>query len=229
MLFICSMSASATCFHEHVKEGRALNFERKYQYATWAQEVELRSKSKLVSNALMALESIILPVARIYDFKARKYEGTGLFCDEFIPISETPDFNTIYAQIPNGSFNPNLPFIASYESIVESSVRKKDWARIREMSLWAIAEFPFKETHCLTRHFVESLGRIAALAPRHIRHARERGLKDPSDLIASMIHFHITGIGYAQKIDKLAAPLQYKGIPIVCNDVPFIPIPKLTR
>ncbi len=226
---ITSQVATASCFREHVKEGRALNHERKDLYAEWAQGHDLKSRAKLVSNALMSLETVMLPMARIYDYKARKHEATGLFCDDFIPIADTPEFNTIYAQIPRGSFIKNLAFISTYERDVKRALSSKNWARVRELSLIAIDSFPALETHCLTRHFIESLGRIAALAPRHIRLAQESNLKDPSDLIASMIKFHLVGLGYSQKIDSLAAPLQYKGIPIVCNDVPFVPIPELTR
>lgn len=219
----------AACFREHVKEGRQLNKERKALYSDWAQGHKLKRRARVTSNAFIALETAMLPMARIYDLKARKYQASGLFCDDFISISETPDFTTINAQIPSTPYIHKLKFIATFEDQVKSSLRKKDWREVRAHALDALEHFPAKETHCLTRHFVESLGRLAALAPRHIRLAFENDLGSPSKLISSMIKFHLFGLGYAQKIDSLAAPLQYKGIPIVCQDVPNISIPELTH
>lgn len=229
ILFAQSSMAFANCFHEHVVEGREVNFERKDDYANWAQQHDLKRQSKLVSNALIGLETLMLPVARIYDLKARKYSESGLFCDDFIPISSTPDYQVIYAQIPSVPYIKKLAFLKSYEKNIREKIEQYDWAWVRRESLSAIAHFPARETHCLTRHFVESIGRISALAPRHINQAHEQGLKDPRKIIASMIRFHLFGLDYALKIDTLAAPLQYQGIPIVCQDVPHIPIPALTH
>lgn len=220
-------AAEAACFFEHVSEGREVNRERRDLYSEWADQYGLKRRAKLTSSALIALETSMLPMARIYDLRARKYQFTGLFCDDFIPISETPNYSDINTQIPRLPYIHKLSFLEDFEARVRKEIKKENWAQVRELTLIALDHFPAAETHCLTRHFVESLGRIAALAPRHIRRARENGIESPSKLIASMIKFHLFGLGFAEKIDSLAAPLQYKGIPIVCQDVPFIPIPAL--
>lgn len=228
LIFVfCSLisSASATCFREHVIEGRALNWERKGSYKDWAKKHGLKSRAGLVSNALLGLETLMLPAARYFDFKTRKHKGTGLFCDDFIPISETPEFNIVYAQIPDEVYNEKPAFISTYKDFIYELTQKREWSRIREESVIAIHLFEARETHCLTRHFIESIGRISALAPIHIEKAKSAGLDDPSELIAKMIRYHLTGLKYSLKIDALAAPLQYQGIPIVCQDVPHIPIP----
>lgn len=229
ILFVQASSAFASCFHEHVIEGRQVNLQRKADYAHWAQKHDLKRQSKLVSNALIGLETLMLPSARIYDLKARKYSASGLFCDDFVPISETPSYQAIYAQIPSVPYIKKIAFLDSFEKNIKEKIEVYDWAWVRRESLLAIAHFPARETHCLTRHFVESIGRISALAPGHINQARAQGLKDPRKIIASMIRFHLFGLDYALKIDALAAPLQYQGIPIVCQDIPHIPIPALTH
>lgn len=223
------VKAQAACFREHVHKGRELNRDRRAPYAEWADRYGLKGRARVVSSALIALETSMLPMARIYDLKAKKYQFTGLFCDDFIPISETPDFSLLDAQIPSSSYIRKLAFIANFEAQVKKAMKNKNWDEVRVLALGALDHFPANETHCLTRHFVESLGRLAALAPRHIRLALKNGLESPSKLISSMIKFHLFGLDYAQTIDSLAAPLQYKGIPIVCQDVPNIPIPELTR
>ena len=220
-------SGYANCFRNHVRDGRSLNSERKYQYASWAKKHNLKRQAKLVSNALMGIETLMLPMARYYDYKARDYKQTGLFCDDFIDMKETPKYTEAYTQIPRVPFIKKLAFLTTYEKEVRRLVKNNKWSEIREQSLEVLGHFPAPETHCMSRHFVESLGRIAALAPKHIQAAKEQGLDNPSELIASMLRFHLFGLDYAAKIDALAAPLQYEGIPIVCQDVPFISIPEI--
>jgi hypothetical protein len=93
-----------------------------------------------------------------------------------------------------------------------------------------LADYP--RFFCMGRHLVESLVRIAALAPRYEETRIQRKVKSsPLPISRGLIESHLTllattGEAVGQPgLDTWAAPLQAKGIPIICNDVPPIPDP----
>ena len=74
--------------------------------------------------------------------------------------------------------------------------------------------------NCLLRHVLESALRIAKHAPVYIDMAKMKGLLSPEKLLWRMIRSHFWGMNEIMEIDRRAAVLQARGIPIVCNDVP---------
>jgi hypothetical protein len=53
--------------------------------------------------------------------------------------------------------------------------------------------------------------------------ALDFGLRSPLTLSQDLLTAHIKWLGEAIEIDREAAALHQRGIPIVCNDVPTIP------
>ncbi len=208
------------CFTEHVREGRHLNQQRRSQYFDLAQKHGLGKEAKKVSRSLIGLENLMIPFARYFDFRAKKYKDINLFCDEFVDINLSPDFTTKPAKIPSEKFVKKLKIVKSYEKEVRELLQNYKWEEVRELSHEVISKFPNKETHCLQKHSIESIGRIAWLAPDKIEMAKDNNLKNPKRLISSMIKLHFMGFGYAQRIDAKAYELQKVGIPIVCRDIP---------
>jgi hypothetical protein len=80
-------------------------------------------------------------------------------------------------------------------------------------------------TDCLVRHLLESARRLTLLAPGLIRAAGERGLPSPRWLLALLLRLHLRGLSAASRLDARARPLQERGIPILANDLPPIPLP----
>ncbi len=75
----------------------------------------------------------------------------------------------------------------------------------------------------MVRHVLESTARIAYLAPRHERIAKEKGLtKSPAGLSWKLVKLHLQALKLAGGLDTQAAPLQAAGVPILCRDVPPI-------
>jgi hypothetical protein len=72
---------------------------------------------------------------------------------------------------------------------------------------------------------LESIARIGLLAPLHERMASRAKLASPLALEEDLLRAHFGGLGASAYIDTIAAPLQARGVPIVCNDVPVIPMP----
>ncbi len=220
---MAALSIEAACFTEHVKEGKALNKSRKSLYVEWASELGLEKEAKKASKAMIRLENLMIPLAKYFDIRAKKYEDIGLLCDEFVDIDETPEFSRKLVEIPTMPYQEVPSFMKDYKKRVKKLKKERKWEELREYTRETIAKFPSKKTHCLTRHFMESIGRVAMLAPSKIQQAKDQYSKDPSGLISSTIGLHLTGLSWSIGVDRRASKLQYKGIPIICQDVPHIP------
>jgi hypothetical protein len=126
------------------------------------------------------------------------------------------------------------PKIKNYKTIelgplrkeLGAAILKKNFARILEISKAGIQELADEpQFNCLTRHFLESIARAAALAPKQNALARAK-LGVPSlEISRQFILSHLAVLKIARQIDAMAAPLQSAGVPIVCQDVPPIPVP----
>ncbi|HEV2147105.1 MAG TPA: hypothetical protein VGR37_06865, partial [Longimicrobiaceae bacterium] len=77
--------------------------------------------------------------------------------------------------------------------------------------------------HCMLRHMLESMLRVATLAPVHAARAEEAGMRSTAGLSRLLLRLHLLALSDAAKLDVLAAPIQARGIPILCQDVPPIP------
>lgn len=75
----------------------------------------------------------------------------------------------------------------------------------------------------MLRHFLESMIRGANVAPQHIKKAVGMHVPSPAWLSKLMIRAQINRLNVAIELDQLAAPVQAKNIPILCNDLPYIP------
>jgi hypothetical protein len=71
---------------------------------------------------------------------------------------------------------------------------------------------------------LESIARVAHLAPKHSRLARDKGMKPTDTFSWRMVQLHLFSLPSFAKLDKLAAPLQSRGVPILHQDVPPIPL-----
>ena len=88
--------------------------------------------------------------------------------------------------------------------------------------------FPLGEQmNCMTRHLLESIRQIARNATIHAaKHRRlnpQSKLKSPAWISKKMIRAHLLYMADAETLDRLAAPIQATGVPIICNDVPSVP------
>lgn len=67
----------------------------------------------------------------------------------------------------------------------------------------------------MIRHFLESIRRVAGLAPTY-------GVRTMF-ISKQMLWAHVRSLKKASELDQMAAPLQAEGLPILCQDVPYIP------
>lgn len=218
-------SWGAACFREHLEDAMVLNKKRLPLYVAAG-----GSEIADVSNRLIAMEERMLRFSRVfsdYDQKAAPFEAAGVrvVCDSYVSMSLTPPFLPMFPQGP-----------------VPESRLASPRGLVSRAELWRAYVGGFERTHqvvlahlermaseprqfCLTRHFLESMGRIAALAPRHEAQAKALGLPSPTFLHRRMIRDHLLILHSAIELDEAAMPFHRRGVPILCRDVPPIEVP----
>jgi hypothetical protein len=209
------------CFQVHLEEAIALNEKRKPLYSWLTQ-----GRSEAISDKLIESEKLSLIFARSVDDAARPYQraGVAVACDEFVSMADVPVFREQYAFDPEPltAFEP-VDGVALRDGL-EATFAEEGFAGLAtatDATLHALEE-P-RTYHCMVRHMLESLRRIANLAPVHEEDAHERGLASPRPISEDLVELHLLSIDPAAKLDEQASVLQSEGIPILCQDVPSIP------
>ena len=234
VVYSCSFGhhAFAGCFTTHVKEAMDLNHERLGPYVLAFESAEHQRMSLDVSRQLISMEELLVPFAKYLDHRAKPYRKAGMdfMCREFIDIAETPDFdggngksleNPISTKTKVGGHR--------YKKNIKAFARAHNYAGIVEVTVARIEDLKqrFPKHFCLHRHFLESIARIAALAPGNIETAKSLGLPSPAKHINFLLTIHRIGLKTGERIDRDAIALQNAGVPIVCNDLPHIPLSDL--
>jgi hypothetical protein len=222
ILVLVSGNVGASCFESHLVEAMDLNKKRRPMYAALSGGESLR-----ITDGLLALESKMLAISSTvvnYDRMAKPFEERGIrvTCDSFIPMSQTPAFRGHWG-LPDPSIHklPSLKIQARlWLALAQGS---REFVKESKEILEELSVEP--RIYCLTRHFIESSARIAALIPIHMDEARRAGLASPAPIHRQMIRGHLYLLQSAINLDRRALPLQKQGLAIICGDVPPIPIP----
>jgi hypothetical protein len=206
-------------FEEHLREAIALNTARAPLYAALS-----AGRSRGISRTLLWSEHALLPVALWFDRRAEPYHRAGipLLHDVFVSMEGTPAFLPRRGPVPA----PPLlrPDARATGRDVARAFRAAGFggaAAALDRHLGVLEEEP--EFHCMLRHLLESMRRIALVAPGLHRLAGRRGLDSPVPLLSRLLRIHLWGSGAAGRLDRLALPLQAEGLPILRRDVPPIP------
>jgi hypothetical protein len=203
-------------FELHLREAIELNLERAPLYAALS-----AGASRPISRTLIRYERLLIPVARWFDRRAEPYHRAGvpLLHEAFVSMEEAPSFQEPGDPLPPP---PRLRPIArevvrrARTGLDEQGFTGAATALQHELETLAVEPV----YHGMLRHMLESALRVASLAPRHERLARERGLSSPRRISERLLRLHLLGLGAAIRIDRRAEPLQRQGIGIVVRDVP---------
>lgn len=214
--------AGENCLLLHAKEAYEQNLVRKEQYSAWTD-----GRSNRIFRSLLVMESLISILARPIDKAAAEFQrhGVNIGCDEFVSIATTPPFK------PERTLN--RPAKTSFVEI-DHRHELRDYRRLLQHNdfegILAESEVALgvlsRETklNCLARHFYESIARTAGLAVYQNDRALKKGLPSTFGISKRIITSHVAGIRWAHHIDRLALPLQLEGYPILCQDLPAIPL-----
>lgn len=222
---LVSGSAWAGCFMDHLHEALELNAHRKPLYSSLS-----RGASEKVSEGLMAMERSMLwwnNHLASYESWAAPYEkeGIAILCDSYVSMSSVSSFAESFVGGP-----PPVAATVSPRKVVKvldltTKATLGNWQGLKTSALAQIEALGDTRLNCLSRHFLESIARIAAFAPVHEAQARKAGLSNPTWIHRRMILGHLYYMSQVIRLDEAARPLQLKGLPILCQDIPLIHVP----
>ena len=209
-------------FEEHLREAIRINLARLPHYASLT-----GGRSVFVSKALIYSERLSVPFAKLPDLWSIPYRKRGIPIVEleFISMERIPPFSD---RLP---FNPQpldrfvrrsgTRLILAFLTALIRGGWKESRVRVHK-ELRALESTP--GFHVMLRHVLESMLRIAALAPIHHRRSREQRLWISPNLLSLHLYVsHLWALPFATWIDHRSAPLLAEGVPILFQDVPPIP------
>ncbi len=209
------------CITIHLKEAIDINTERKPLYSKLT-----NGASERITEELIALEQQMLVGSFFLDRLAKKHQENGMpvFCQDMIPMEETPDFSYGYSDGAPNIKNYKRPDGKTIKRDLKNALNQGGFAALDRVAMrWynTLADQP--KFNCLTRHFLEALVRSSRLAHKYDQYARKTGVPSPDRLMKHYLRLSLIGINPGVKLDAMAAPLQARNVPILCQDVPFIP------
>ncbi len=210
------------CLSIHIDDAIAMNSKRRELYSQMT-----NGESAFTSNYLINAERLAYPVSKAFDKKARKYQNAGipLLCLDAIDMSETPAFSYQRVQPRTSYKDAYIPSIRNLNSRVKNAMIKNYFSAMRILDEEVHKMEEDIHYNCLTRHFIESIRRTMFLTPYYIISAKKKGLESPRKLLESFIETQLQTLYLTKSIDKSAANIQEAGTPIICQDVPVIPLP----
>lgn len=210
------------CFEDHVRDAIALNTARRPIYAAMSE-----GASTALSDRLIAMEQGTLALAVALDRWARPYQrvGIGVMCDEFVSMEGAG------APVATEPRATPVDLDALFDTLADAGRLERTWeaggfpavAADADAMLRAVEGVP--DRLCMTRHLLESIRRGAGLATRHAVAARAAGFRfqSPARLSRAFVRMQAEALPLAAALDRDAAPLQARGVPILCHDLPPVP------
>lgn len=207
------------CMERHLREAIELNRARAPLYARLS-----AGASRRVSRRLIATERLALPLARLLDAYAERYQDAGIpvLCEDFVEMSGVAPAPDRRGPAPAGSFTPvEAGPLARRLRAARRAGGFGGTAAAADAEVARLAHQP--EYHCMTRHMLESIRRVAGQAERYAGDADRLGVPAPTWISDVLLRLHLAALGESARLDRAAAPVQAAGVPIVCRDVPHIP------
>ncbi len=204
-----------SCFTHHIQESIKINQESSTFYRALT-----GGESDKVLKKLITGEKASLKIAKSFDKKVQTYHqhGIDLLCQEFkemIPFEPSLKDPRVQHVDPL-----SLKYFSFYKKI-NNAIKTKDENIIRTEALKVLIELhqspPY---HCFTRHIIESIYRFAYYVPIRKKQSEDKNLKDPTKILIQVMKLQLLVLPFAQYVDKLSAPIQKQGIPILCNELP---------
>lgn len=224
------------CLTKHLLDAIKLNQTRLPLY----QKATNNLSTTPISLGLITMEVTMLPALLYLDLKAQKFhkKGIPLFCHEIVSMQKTPPFLASIAtnhlvENDDTQRNKNLINLNTYhyfkEEILAQLKEKNNFDRI----FWHKLETTLKKEiddvntrggeqyNCLYRHMLESMVRTAHFATSYeILNLSDAEQREMGKLSYRFFKLHLYAFGLSHYFDTLAYPIQQRGTPIICNDVP---------
>jgi hypothetical protein len=206
---------------QHLLEAIEINQKRKPLYAKLS-----KGRSLKISRTLLFFEKLSLVSSYPLDNIAKYWQkrNVPVMVHEFIPMDQTPDFKEKFSD-QQGILEalPNLD-TKKVQTESEAYFKRLDYGGLFDFMDKIIEETSEYPKHmCMVRHILESIRRSAYLTEMHIKRADEINVRSPEKFCRYLLMNQIKIIHSSKLFDKWAHPLQKDGIPIIYQDVPYIP------
>ena len=206
----------------HLREAIEINQARAPLYAKLT-----NGESTKISNALLQSEKLSLTTSLPMDKSASYWQkrGVPVFVHEFIPMDQTPDFAEHFSDMDGiTSEFPHFPTDQVMSDLLKN-LKADDYASVSALTKNVLEELNTTPKHlCLIRHLIESIHRGANLLPLHLEKTKEKNLFfSPKKLCHYLLWAQTVAIKPSLRIDRWAHPIQRQGVPIIYQDVPYIP------
>jgi hypothetical protein len=141
-------------------------------------------------------------------------------------MERVPEFSETFPEAPPRRSKRAVVSVAKWVVDIRQAYLSKGFAGVHQAAREALATIESPSAyHCMARHVLESIARIAFLAPQYDAMAKTKGLaKMPSSVSWRLIELHLLSFPATALLDALAAPIQEGNVPILCQDVPPIDI-----
>jgi len=206
---------------QHLLEAIEINKERQPLYA------KLTGKKSLkISRTLLFTEELSLISSYPLDTIAKYWQkrNVPVMVHEFIPMDQTPSFKEsfdsdkdIFDKLPK----LNTQLIQKDATKLYTDKNYQGLFDYLDKMISEMQEYP--KHYCMIRHILESIRRGAYLTQLHIKRANELKVRSPEKFCRYVLYNQIVIIHFSKLIDKWAHPIQKDGIPMVYQDVPYIP------
>ena len=211
--------ARSSPFTTHLRDAIRLNKERAPRYSALT-----AGQSRKISRRMIFFERLTIPVAMLFDVCARKYQRAGipLLSEDMVSMAKTPPFSDRLASPP--ALQRFVPADArGIAKRIRRAYKQQKWSGVSRVAEEELGKLGGSGAHhALLRHMLESVARISHLAPKHSSLARQKGMKPTDTFSWRLIQLHLLAFPSFSKLDRMAAPLQSRGLPIIHQDVPPI-------
>lgn len=223
-MLILPLAAMATspqkCTVAHVKEAMELNRQRRELYRD-----DMNFDAAKVLNRLILVEKLMLPFSYSLDNSVKELQAANIpmWCYDLIPMNTVPEYQT---QVPPpherylGFPNKTIHFIKKQMK----DFRFKDRNQLyQSISMVISNDLSNHSYNCVTRHFLESAARTLKLSDERISITPDHLQNKLSKATEKLIKQLGLALSFSKNLDKKAAPIQMRGVPVLCQEMPPIP------
>ncbi len=207
-------------FRAHIEEAIVVNLKRLPCYGLLSFGYSIP-----ISLGLILFEFSIWPVALYFDLTAKRWYRSDrkVMVDDFISMNEIGDWKEELSPTPQRiSFRTG---IYAMRLLLIKELSRGQWDRADQLLVNYRSELDKRASHqyFLYKHFLESIHRSLRLT--RLWDQRDGLGTELTKYRRVFIIIQTLGLEYCIFLDILAYPLYKRGIGIIKNDIPHIPVP----
>lgn len=209
-------------FRRHIEEAITVNLKRMPSYA-----LKTFGYSLPISAGLILFEVCIWPLAVYFDFTSKRWYRSDrrIMVDDFISMNKIESWDKVWPQDQRPkAFQRRIGLYAMRRNLIDL-LNKGQWQEADHMMTRYRENLDVSAAnqYILYKHFLESVHRSLRLTRLW---DRKEGLGTQLRLYRKFfVIIQTVGLELCVFLDVLAYPLYKRGIGIIKNDIPHIPVP----